>query len=308
MKLLDILFENDDQDQGGVKGLRFSRNVVLQTTDTPLSKVENALEDLNNYGEYKSNQQNINVNIQQEKVKFFGPPGAPPTKIAKAKKDWNEADVKWKKIKAKEIQSRTGIDTTGWEELSFGELPFPEGTKKDVVFYNTRYNKQDLDDLITSLTSKADILHWVKEDDMLVFPREANKNVPNDVTLEKILKTVMANAGITDYKIGRRADEKDADAGEKSPEIKRLSKFTQIKISLDTRADAAEVRKELQAKFIIPQAAYDIKETEDGFDLIIRNITITQKANIQNYLQDEGLLERLNEDIRRMLVLAGIIK
>jgi hypothetical protein len=303
MKLTDILREIEDE-EGGSQSTRAKYNIALTTKSTPLSQVEDALNDLENYGKYASYAQNLNVDIQQAKAKFFGPKGGPNVKVATSKKDWNAADASWRKIKLKDIQTRVpGIDITGLEDVSYDELPKEVRDWKN--FYPT-LTKDALDSLIKNMTGTPNILVWDIEKDSIVFPRKENKNIPGDVTLEKVLKTVLDSAGISDYKIGRK--EITDTPSDQPTTLKKTSKFTQIKVSLDSRLDAAELRKELQDKFMLPQAAYDVKETEDGFDLIIRNITISQKANIQNYLQDEGLLEGLSEDIRRMLVIAGIIK
>jgi hypothetical protein len=303
MKLTDILREIEDE-QDGSQSVRAKYNIALVTKSTPLPQVEDALNNLENYGKYASYAQNINVDIQQAKAKFFGPKGGPNVKIATAKKDWNSADESWRKLKLKDIQTRVpGVDITGLEDVTYDELP--KEIKNWKIFYPT-LTKDTLDQLIKNMTGAPNILVWNVEGDSLVFPRKENQNIPGDNTLEKILKTVLDNAGISDYKIGKK--EITDIPSDKPTSLQKISKFTQIKIPLDSRLDAIELRKELQDKFMLPQAAYDIKEKEDGFDLVIRNITILQKANIQNYLQDEGLLEGLNEDIRRMLVIAGIIK
>jgi len=212
MKLMDFLFENEEQDQDNSKGLRRVKNIALFTKETPMKQVEAALEDLSNYGQYKSYQQNVDTNIQQEKAKFFGPSGGPNVKVAKAKKDWNSSDEKWRKTKAKDIQSRTDLDITGWENLEFDELP--KEARKYNIFYPIA-TKAALDNLITSLAGKAEILTWVEEDGLLVFPRKDNKNVPGDETLEKVLRTVMDNAGIEDFIITKK---EATDDEESSPE------------------------------------------------------------------------------------------
>lgn len=303
MNLRNILSEMADEMDNNSKGLRRKNNIALSTTTTPLEQVEAALMDLNNYkdageGQFVTYQRNADPSINPLIQKAFGPGGGPNMKIPANKKEWNSADTAWRLKKAKDIQSRTGLDITGWEDMTYDELP------KEATDWRVFYPQSSIEamvPIILDITQDASILHWEEEDGALVFPRKKNTIIPGDDTMERILKTVLKNAGIEDATIGRKTEEE-------GPVTKKVSKFTQIRIPLDTRADVAAVRKELQAKFMLPQAAYDTNETEDGFELVVRNITLSQKANIQSYLQDEDLLERLNEEMRQMLVRAGIIK
>jgi hypothetical protein len=210
MKLMNFLFENEEEDNR--KRSYTPQEYFLVTQETPIEQVEDALEDLNNYGEYKSYQQNVDVNVQQAKEFLAGPPGAPPVKKAKAKILWNGSNDIWREAKLEDIKNRIpSIDTTGLIDLSYDELP---QEIKD-SFYNVRYTKDDLDNLITSLTSKASILTWKEQNNLLVFPRKSNENIPGDDTLEKILRTVMKNAKIKDFII----DKQNADI-EKKPKAK----------------------------------------------------------------------------------------
>jgi hypothetical protein len=210
MKLMNFLFENEEEDNR--KRSYTPQEYFLVTQETPIEQVEDALEDLNNYGEYKSYQQNVDVNVQQAKEFLAGPPGAPPVKKAKAKILWNGSNDIWREAKLEDIKNRIpSIDTTGLIDLSYDELP---QEIKD-SFYNVRFTKDDLDNLITSLTSKASILTWKEQNNLLVFPRKSNENIPGDDTLEKILRTVMKNAKIKDFII----DKQNADI-EKKPKAK----------------------------------------------------------------------------------------
>jgi hypothetical protein len=251
MKLLDFLFENEEQDQDNSSGLRRIKNLALFTKETPIEKVEDALENLANYGQYKSYQQNVDVNVQQEKAKFFGPTGGPNVKVAKAKQDWNSSDEKWRKLKAQDIGSRTNLDITGWENLSFDELP--KEARKYNVFYPVS-TKDTLDKLIASLSGKAEILTWIEEDGLLVFPRKMNKNVPGDDTLEKVLRTVMDNAGISDYIITKKEEtdtEEPSSVKVKEPEKISIPSYN-ITSTPDgetlTVGDAEDLKDELEAK------------------------------------------------------------
>jgi hypothetical protein len=222
MKFRDILREIEDQEGDGMKRTYTPQEYFITTKETPIEKVEDALEDLNNYGEYKSYQQNVDVNIQQAKEFLAGPPGAPPVKKSKAKILWNGSNDVWRNAKLEDIKNRIpGIDTIELIDLSYDELP---QEIKD-SFYNLRWTKDDLDNLITSLTSKASILSWNKQGNLLVFPREANKNIPGDETLEKILKTIMKSVNIKDFII----DKQNANI-EKKPKEKETPSIDSYKI------------------------------------------------------------------------------
>lgn len=299
MRLTDILREMNGE-EGGMKDLRSEKTVVLTTQVTPMSDIETALNDLDNYGEYKVYTQNVNAKIPTAKTQLFGPPGAPPVKKKAAKTSWDKEDMTWRKSKIdNDFKFRfPDLDYKAIIDMSFDELPIEIRN----AFYVPQ-TKQREEELIKSLTTRVDILDWYEDNGMLVFPRETNKNIPGDVTLEKVIKTVMANAGINDVRVKKKSD-----VGDGESVLKSISKFTQIKVTVPTRLDAVNLRKELQSKFVIPSAAYDVKENGDQFDLVIRNITTTQKGNIDFYLRNKGLLEEINEETRRMLVLAGIIK
>jgi len=319
MKLLDFLFENEEQDQDNSSGLRRIKNIALFTKETPIEQVETALENLSNYGQYKSYQQNVDVNIQQEKAKFFGPTGGPNVKVAKAKQDWNNSDDKWRKLKAQDIGSRTDLDITGWEDLSFDELP------KEARRYNIFYpisTKDTLDKLIASLSGKAEILTWVEEDGLLVFPRKMNKNIPGDDTLEKVLRTVMDNAGISDYVITKKEeiDTEEPSSTKTEPEKPSIPSYnltTTPDGSNLTIDDAEELQDELEYKVpeldpksstlkikIIPS-----KQNPDNAILQISGFKSNkERSNIQQKIQNaiNKLFE--NKLKRTFQVRAGIIK
>lgn len=299
MKLTNILREMSEEDTP--QSARNTTNLVLTTKTTPMSEVEEALNDLDNYGQYASYAQINNADIKKIKDSWFGPTGGPNVKVAAAKKTWNAADKDWKKLKIEDIKKRLpDVDSTGWEEFSYDELP--KEVRNWKVFFATS-TKDAIDDIVKKMTSNVRILDWYEDNGMLVFPRESNENIPSDVTLEKIIKTVMKNAGITDARVNKKQDD-----GEGNSTLKAVSRFTQIKIPVESKAEIPALRKELQDRFPIPTAAYRVKEDENGAYLLITNITIQQKANITFYLEDKGLMEGMSEDFRRLQVLAGIIK
>jgi hypothetical protein len=300
MKLTNILREMGE-DENNSQSMRNTTNLVLITKATPMSEVEEALNDLDNYGSYAAYAQSNNTDIKKIKDAWFGPTGGPNVKVAAAKKTWNASDREWRKLKIEDIKKRLpDVDTTGWEEFSYDELP--KEAKNWKVFFATS-TKDAIDDIVKKMTSNVKILNWYEENGMLIFPRESNETIPSDVTLEKIIKTVMKNAGITDARVNKKQDD-----GEGGSTLKAVSRFTQIKIPVESKAEISALRKELQAKFPIPTASYRIKEDENGVYLLIANITIQQKANITFYLEDKGLMEGMSEDFRRLQVLAGIIK
>jgi len=319
MRLTDILHEIEDQDQDNSTGLRRIKNIALSTKETPIEKVEAALENLANYGQYKSYQQNTDVNIQQEKTKFFGPAGGPNVKVAKAKQDWNSSDEKWRKFKAQDIGSRTGMDITGWENLSFDELP--KEARKYNIFYPIS-TKDALDKLITSLSGKATILNWVEEDELLVFPRKSNKNIPGDDTLEKILRTVMDNAGINDYVITKKEaiDIEEPTSAKKEPEKASIPSYN-ITSTPDGNplsiGDAEDLKDDLESKIseLDPKAS-DLKikiipskqNPENAIIQVLGFKSNKERSSIQQKIQNvtNRLFER---KLRRSLqIRAGIIK
>lgn len=68
-------------------------------------------------------------------------------------------------------------------------VPFPPKTK------------QALDAFVKQFTSKPQLLQYIKGTSTLTFPQD--KNPAKDLT-KKIIDTVMANAGITQYKISEK--------------------------------------------------------------------------------------------------------
>lgn len=299
MNLTNILRELEGE--SGPQSMRGTTNLVLTTKATPMSDVEDALNDLDNYGSYAAYAQVNNADIKKIKDSWFGPSGGPNVKVAAAKKTWNAADKEWKKLKIEDIKKRLpGVDTTGWEDFVYDELPKEARNWK--VFFATS-TKDAIDDIVKKMTSNVKILDWYEDNGMLVFPRENNENIPSDVTLEKIIKTVMKNADINDARVNKKQDD-----GEGGSTLKAVSKFTQIKIPVKDKTEISALRKDLQDKFPIPTAAYRIKEDADGAYLLITNITIQQKAKIQFYLEDKGLMEGISEEFKKLQRLAGIIK
>ena len=198
-----FLFEDDDQDQN-LSGLRANKEVILFTKDTPIEQVEDALMDLSNYGQYIPYQQKVNPSIKTKTAKLLGPTGGPNMKTPANEREWNSSGREWRLAKAKDIESRTGMDIEGWEDLKFSQLP--KEAKRWDVFYALS-TAENIIKAILQVSPKSDILRWENYDDILVFFKKTNPVVPGDETLEKILQTVMDNAGIEDYVI-RKEDPK----------------------------------------------------------------------------------------------------
>lgn len=198
MRSLNFLFEDEDQDQNNSKGLRRSKEVILSTKNTPIEQVEDALLDLSNYGQYVPYQLKVNPSLKPKIAKILGPSGSPQVKVKSNEVEWDSSNRDWKLAKAKDIQDRTGMDIEGWEDLRYRQLP------KEARNPNVFYAPSTADGIVKATVQaspKSSILRWENYDDILVFFKKTNPVVPGDETLEKILQTVMTNAGIEDYVI-----------------------------------------------------------------------------------------------------------
>jgi hypothetical protein len=203
MKLMSFLFEDEDQDQNS-KGLRRSKEIILSTKNTPIEQVEDALLDLSNYGQYVPYQLKIKPELRSKIATILGPSGTPPVKMRSNEKEWDSKGRDWRLAKAKDIESRTGMDVEGWEDLRYRQLP--KEAKNPNIFYAPS-TASGIIKATTQLSPKSDILRWENYDDILVFFKKTNPIVPGDETLEKILQTVMDNAGIEDYVIKKEDPE-----------------------------------------------------------------------------------------------------
>jgi len=157
MKLLNILFENDDQDQNSPQGLRRSKETVLSTKNTPIEQVEDALLDLSNYGQYIPYQQKVNPGIKDKVAKIIGPYGSPQIKTGSNKREGDLGKREWRLAKAQDIGERTGMDIEGWEDLRFSQLP--KEARNPNVFYPPS-TAENIIKAILKVNSKSDILRW----------------------------------------------------------------------------------------------------------------------------------------------------
>ena len=205
MKLTDILRQINEEEEEDNKGQEFNipKNMTLRSTSIPIAKLEDYLNDSSNYGMYSRNIQNagsdaLKTKIKQEQEKVFGPKGmsrGPNMKLKAAKQNWEENDLEWKKSKAKEISSRLPeLDSNGWEELKFDELP---RQAKDSFYDISTGPKLDalLKRVKSEFSTQENPLNWREEDDRLVFPPDTN---PKFDVIKKTVDTVMKNAGISE--------------------------------------------------------------------------------------------------------------
>lgn len=255
MKLRDILREIEDQEGDGMKTKYIPKNIVISTKETPIEQVGAALDDLNNYkdagyGQYITYQRQADPSINPIIQKAFGPSGGPNVKIPANQKEWNSATPEWRLKKAKDIQSRTGLDITGWEDLKFSQLP------KEATNWKVFYPQSSIEamvPIILDITQKSDIFNWFEENGLIVLPKKDNKTIPNDETTEKVIRTVMKNAGIEDYIISKREAQDEPTFGktETKPEVISIPPYT-ITSTPDgtqlTLEDAEDLKDDIESK------------------------------------------------------------
>jgi hypothetical protein len=317
-----FLFENEEEDNK--KRIYTPQEYFIATKETPIEQVKDALDDLNNYkdagyGQYVTYQRQVDPSINPIIQKAFGPGGGPNMKTPANRKEWNSANTEWRLKKAKDIQSRTGLDITGWEDLSYDQLP------KEATDWKVFYPQSSIEamiPIILDITQKSDILKWVEKDGLITFPKSDNKTVPNDETLEKVLKTVMKNAGIKDFIISKRdADtEKKPKSKEKEKEVPSISSYNILKNSngsILTVEDAEDLKDDLESKIseLKPEQS-DLKikvipSKQDPNNAILQISGFKsnkERGSIQQKVQDylNNLSERKLK--RNFQVRAGIIK
>ncbi len=317
-----FLFENEEEDNK--KRIYTPQEYFIATKETPIEQVKDALDDLNNYkdagyGQYVTYQRQADPSINPIIQKAFGPGGGPNMKIPANRKEWNSAGTEWRLKKAKDIQSRTGLDITGWEDLSYDQLP------KEATDWKVFYPQSSIEamiPIILDITQKSDILKWVEKNGLITFPKPDNKTVPNDETLEKVLKTVMKNAGIKDFIISKQdADTKEKPKSKsKEKEVPSISSYDILKNpngSTLTAEDAEDLKDDLESKIseLKPEQS-DLKvkvvlSKQDPNNAILRISGFKsnkERGNIQQKVQDylNNLSERKLK--RNFQVRAGIIK
>jgi hypothetical protein len=318
MRLTNILREIEDEEDNIGQNVKIPTNMVLIPINASLQDLEKALNDDSNYEAYSRNVQNVGSaalqsKIESEQTKIFGPTGksikdrTPPAKVKKAKELWDAADVEWRKDKAKDIKSRfPEFDITGWEELEFDQLP--KEARKYNVFWDFITGPK-LDALISKVKSEFSAsekpLNWEEENGELVFPPDLN---PGFNQIEKIITTVMKNAGITGKKQYVIKSQPIKDYQPKTPtKTDQSIKPIEFRDVEDYVAD--DIKDEIESKY--PNLTVSILSSEDSRMVIVRIKGFTsnqERTKVQGEasqtLSDlsEGLMKRMFQ------VRAGIIK
>lgn len=321
---MSFLFENEEEDNR--KRSYTPQEYFIATKETPIEQVKDALDDLNNYkdagyGQYVTYQRQADPSINPIIQKSFGPSGGPNMKTPANRKEWDTATPEWRIKKAKDIQSRTGLDITGWEDLRFSQLP------KEATDWKVFYPLSSIEamvPIILDITQKSDILKWVEKNGLITFPKSDNKTVPNDETLEKVLRTVMKNAGIKDFIISKQdADTKDETSSE--PKVKEPAKTTIPSYNItstpdgDTLSvgDAEDLKDDLETKILeLKPGTSDLKVkvviSKQNPDNAIVQISGFKSGKERSAIQQkvQNITNRLFErKLKRALqVRAGIIK
>ena len=297
-----FLFEDEDQDQN-LKSFRSTREIILVVKDTPIEQVEDALLDLSNYGQYVPYQLKIDPSIKPKIAKILGPTGSPQSKRRSNEKEWDSSGQEWRLAKAKDIGARTGMDIEGWEDLRYSQLP------KEAKDPNVFYIPSTADGIIKATiqaSPKSDILRWEENNGILIFPRKINPVIPNDETLEKVLQTVMDNAGIKDFTIKKERAETIG---------KENIKFEPIDLSAkDYQADLLEFEIEdtiIKGGLNYPHLKISLLKSKQTDKVILsisgfRNKKEREKTEIAlNKIKGELFENRLKFELQRR---AGIIK
>jgi hypothetical protein len=322
MRLTNILREIEDVGDNNGRGVRVPHNMVLIPVNASLQDLENALNDDSNYETYSRNVQNVGSaalqsKIESEKAKIFGPTGnslkdrTPNAKVKKAKELWDAADSKWRKDKAKDIKSRfPEFDITGWGELEFDQLP--KEAKKYNVFWDFITGPK-LDALISRVKSEFSTsekpLNWEEENGELIFPPDFN---PENNQIEKIITTVMKNAGITGKKQYIIKSKPIKDFQSKTPDKTPAKTDQEIKpIEFRDVEDyvADDIKDEIESKH--PNLTVSILSSEDSSMVIVRIKGFTSNQE-RTKIQGEAskILSDLSEGLMKRMfqVRAGIIK
>ena len=310
MKLFDIIREMDGEEDG-MKGLgRASFDFIIQTPDAQAAV--DALSNIDNYGSYAQGMRD------PEAIKKIFGPSIPAQKIGAAWKSWNELSDDGKDNKLKDIKSRepqkyeaglkdVGTQYAGWKSDG-NEGPIEDylkllpGKSLPKLITGSYFPLKTPDNLKKYSGKMEEGVHYLVDGDEITFPLE-NSPYATKAYLEKVVKTIMDNAGIK-YQILRIEDTDSPEAAK----VQRSSKSDAPPLSttLPDRADASALRKTIQNKFSIPAAKYEIVPTEGGeVKLIVTGLTPSQRASIQAITTEYA--RNLMENKLRMQKLAGII-
>ena len=306
MKLFDIIREMEGEEDG-MKGLgRNSYDLIIQPTD--IQAATDALNNIDNYGTYAQS-----MRSPEAIKKVFGPPN-PNEKLAAALKQWRASDKDEKKSKiidiskrhpeafnkAKEEWESAGGEGDFIEHLITANLQLPKtllGPK------GTNYFPSKTPDNLKKYSGKMEEgVHYIINGDEITFPQK-DSPYATKTYLEKVVKTIMNNAGIKYLIIQIEPTD--------NPELKKTKRASKpdapsLSTTLPDKGAASSLRKLIQSKFNIPTAKYEIVPTEgEEVKLVITGLTSSQRASIQAITTDYA--RDLMESKLRMQKLAGII-
>lgn len=322
MNLIDILREVEDED--GKKGMKVAYDVAIQSDS--IEDAIKALNNIENYGIYAQNMRDPKAII-----KAFGP-SIPAQKAGAAWKDWDSRSDEEKNFKIIDIKKR---EPEAWAETEEkGKAAYEnwladnnEGTFEDFLkalpgkslplsFYG-KYGKNYFPmKTPANLKKYAGTLeqdvNYKVEGDKIIFPSTMDNPYNTKAYLEKVLKTIMGNAGV-DYSIMKL--EPSEDATKPSVEKARPVEVPPLSTTVNSADQADKLRKILQAKLgEVPNAKYEVTpiDAPEGrkYKLVVTGITASQRAAIQPLTIDfkMKLKESTDYEMRAMLVRAGIIK
>jgi len=338
MKLRNILREMGDE-ENGLQSLSTNYDLTIQPSST--EEALNALNNIENYGIYAQNMRD-----PKTIVKIFGP-SIPAQKSAASMKDWDIRSDEEKDVKIADIKKRV---PEAWDETI-------EKTKDELEKWTAEGNKGGLEGYLKSITGKSlpmsfygkfgknyypiktpDNLkkyagklekgvHYEVEGDNIVFPLERENPFDSRAYLEKVVKTILKNAGI-------KFDILKVEPTSNGATTTKQDTGTPLTTTLDTREQASKLRALFQSKLgAVKTLKFSIEPTEDGkFKLVVTGITSSQRSALLPIISDykkeietklakekakqdkldkanaKNLKESEDLEMRSMLVRAGIIK
>ena len=172
--------------------------------------------------------------------------------------------------------------------------------------------------IILDITQKSDIFDWIEEDGFIVFPRKDNKTIPNDETMEKVIRTVMKNAGIEDYTITKReAQDKPTPGKEKEkPENVSIPPYN-ITSTPDgtqlTLEDAEDLKDDIESKISelagLKVSVIPSKQNPENALLKISGFKSNKERSVVQQKVNNAMNNLFESILKRALqVRAGIIK
>tara|TARA_R110000822_G_scaffold45541_1_gene121752 strand:+ start:8528 stop:9502 length:975 start_codon:yes stop_codon:yes gene_type:complete len=324
MKLTDLLKEIEDEQGGEQKDVRAQYDLAINPSS--LKDALKALDNMDNYGIYAQNMRKPDV-IK----KVFGP-SIPAQKAGAAWSDWNASSDEEKNIKILDIKNQhpeewaitvekytpkyeswKAEDNEGNFEDWLKSLP---GKSLPLEFYG-KYGKNYFpmktpENLKKYAGSMRKDIHYQVKDNLIIFPNNSTPFNPKSY-LKKVLKTIMDNSGLEYDIIDVEAD----DTPGSTPIITKTEKSTvpPLSTTVDTADQADKLSKIFQNRLgEVPGAKYEVEAVGSGTDrkykLVVTGITTDQRSKLQplSFSFKQNLREENNFEMRRMLVIAGIIK